>query len=74
MIGKGTRKGAKALLVDARPNSKYLKGTIPSSLNIPDTKFDIYYGQIAKMDKKKEVIVFCVSILISIKKGTSPLT
>lgn len=59
MIGKGTRKGAKALLIDARPNAKYLKGTIPSSMNIPDTKFDMYYGQIAKMDKKKEVIVFC---------------
>lgn len=59
MIGKGTRKGAKALLIDARPHAKYLKGTIPSSLNIPDTKFDMYYGQIAKMDKNKEVIVFC---------------
>ncbi|MEN8304451.1 MAG: rhodanese-like domain-containing protein, partial [Campylobacterota bacterium] len=26
---------------------------------IPDTKFDEYYKQIASMDKKKEVIVFC---------------
>jgi len=59
MIGKGTRKGAIALLIDARPNAKYLKGTIPSSINIPDTKFDKYYGQIAKIDKNKEVIVFC---------------
>lgn len=58
-IGKGTRKGAKALLIDARPNVKYLKGTIPSALNIPDTKFDKYYEQIAKIDKNKEVIVFC---------------
>jgi len=59
MIGKGTRKGVIALLIDARPNTKYLKGTIPSAISIPDTKFDMYYGQIAKMDKKKEVIVFC---------------
>ncbi len=58
-IGKGTRKGAKALLIDARPNLKYKKGTIPSSLNIPDTKFDEYYKQIATVDKNKEVIVFC---------------
>ncbi len=58
-IGKGTRKGAKALLIDARPNPKYIKGTIPSSINIPDTKFDEYYKQIAAVDKKKEVIVFC---------------
>jgi len=59
MIGKGTRKGANALLIDARPNAKYLKGTIPSALNIPDTDFDKYYGQISNMDKSKEIIVFC---------------
>ena len=59
MIGKGTRKGAKALLIDARPNAKYVKGTIPSSLNIPDTEFDKYYVQIENIDKNKEVIVFC---------------
>ena len=58
-IGNGTRKGAKALLVDARPNSKYVKGTIPSSLNIPDTKFDEFYSQLDKVDKSKEAIVFC---------------
>lgn len=58
-IGNGTRKGAKAILVDARPNSKFVKGTIPSSYNVPDTKFDDYYGQLAEMDKNKETIVFC---------------
>jgi len=58
-IGKGTRNGAKALLIDARPNAKYKKGTIPSSINIPDTKFDAFYPQIANVDKNKEVIVFC---------------
>lgn len=39
-IGNGTRDGAKALLIDARPNPKYLASTIPSSLNIPDTQID----------------------------------
>lgn len=58
-VAKGTRNGAKALLIDARPNAKYKKGTIPSSINIPDTKFADFYKQIASADKNKEVIVFC---------------
>jgi rhodanese-related sulfurtransferase len=59
VVSKGTRKGAEALLIDARPNSIYLKGTIPSAINIPDTDFKNYYKQIEKADKTKEVIVFC---------------
>ena len=58
-IGNGTRGGAKAILVDARPNPKYLSGTIPSSLNIPDTQIDKYVGQIDKVAKDKEILVFC---------------
>ncbi len=58
-IGNGTRNGAKALLIDARPNPKYLKGTIPSSINIPDTQIDKYIGQLDKVAKDKEIIVFC---------------
>lgn len=58
-IGNGTRDGAKALLIDARPNPKYLGGTIPSSLNIPDTQIDKYIGQLDKVAKDKEIIVFC---------------
>lgn len=58
-IGNGTRKGAKSLLIDARPNTMYVKGTIPSSINIPDTKFEEFYPQVAEIDKSKEVIVFC---------------
>ena len=42
IIAKGTRSSAKAILIDARPEAKYKKGTIPSSMNIPDTKFDEY--------------------------------
>jgi len=58
-IGNGTRSGAKALLIDARPNPKYLGGTIPSSLNIPDTQIDKYIGQLDKVAKDKEIIVYC---------------
>jgi rhodanese-related sulfurtransferase len=58
-IGNGTRDGAKALLIDARPNPKYLASTIPSSLNIPDTQIDKFIGQLDKVAKDKEIIVFC---------------
>lgn len=58
-VAKGTRNGSKALLIDARPHAKYLKSTIPSSINIPDTKFDEYYSLIKDTNKNKEVIVFC---------------
>ena len=58
-IGNATRGGAKAILIDARPNPKYLSGTIPSSLNIPDTQIDKYIGQLDKVAKDKEIIVYC---------------
>ncbi len=58
-VGIGTRGGAQALLIDARPNKKYVKGTIPSSINIPDTQFDQYVGQLDSVAKDKEIIVFC---------------
>lgn len=58
-IGNGTRKGAKALLVDARPAKMYAKSTIPSSINIPDTAFEKYVGQLDKVAKDKEIVVFC---------------
>lgn len=58
-VANGTRSGAKALLIDARPNPKYLSGTIPSSLSIPDTQIEKYIGQLDKVAKDKEIIVFC---------------
>lgn len=58
-IGNGTRSGAKALLIDARPNPKYVSSTIPSSLNIPDTEIEKYIGQLDKVAKDKEIIVYC---------------
>jgi len=58
-IGNGTRKGAKALLIDARPEKMYAKSTIPSSLNIPDTAFDKFVGQLDTVAKDKEILVYC---------------
>ncbi len=59
VIGNGTRVGAKSILIDSRPNPKYLAGTIPSSLNIPDTQIEKYIGQLDKVSKDKELLVYC---------------
>jgi len=59
VIGKGNRSSTSAILIDARPEIKYQKGTIPSSLNIPDTKFDEYYSVLKDVAKNRELIVFC---------------
>ena len=58
-VAKGTRNGAKALFIDARPSQKYKAGTIPSSLNIPDTEYSKYVVQLKDVAKDKEIIVFC---------------
>ena len=58
-IGNGTRTGAEAILIDARPAKKYDTGTIPSSLNIPDTQIEKFIGQLDGVAKNKEIIVFC---------------
>lgn len=58
-IGKGTKNSATAILVDARPEGKYVKSTIPSSINIPDTKFEQFAVQLKDTPKDKEILVFC---------------
>ena len=58
-VAKGTRNGAKALFIDARPAKKYMSGTIPSSLNIPDTEYAKYVGQLKDVPKDKEILVYC---------------
>ena len=61
LIGNGSRGEVEAILIDARPELKYQKGTIPSSINIPDTNFEESYAKyefLAK-DKNKELIVYC---------------
>jgi len=59
-VGEGTRKGAKAIVIDARPLKKYQVSHIPSSLVLPDTKFDSMYQLVlGKVNKSKEIIVYC---------------
>jgi rhodanese-related sulfurtransferase len=58
-LGNGMRTGAKAIFVDARPEAKYKARTIPSSINIPDTKFKDFVGQLDKTPKDAEILVYC---------------
>ncbi len=59
-IGDGTRKNANSIIIDARPLKKYQIAHIPSSIAIPDTKFDnLYAGLLSKVDKVKELIIYC---------------
>ena len=58
-VGIGFRGDAQAILIDARPEKKKKKGTIPSSLNITDGNFENDYKQIMSLAKDKELIVFC---------------
>jgi len=62
-IGDGTRKNAKALVLDARPMKKYKAAHIPSAQPLPDTKFERQYKTFyADVDKNKEIIVYCGGI------------
>lgn len=58
-LGKGTKNTAHAILVDSRPAKKFASKTIPSSINIPDTHFDKYIGQLDGVAKDREIIVYC---------------
>jgi rhodanese-related sulfurtransferase len=59
-IGNGTRKGAKAVVIDARPLKKYQASHIPSALALPDTKFaSMYESVLGKVNKTKELIIYC---------------
>ncbi len=58
-ISKGTKSSAKAILIDARPNKKFKTGTIPTAINIPDTAYKEYIGQLKDVSKDKELLVFC---------------
>lgn len=59
VIGNGNRNSVSSILIDARPEIKYQRGTIPSSLNIPDTNFEEYYNILKDAPKDKELIVYC---------------
>ena len=59
-VGKGLRKSATAVILDARPMKKYQISHIPSALALPDTKFDAMYASVMKgIAKDKEIIAYC---------------
>ncbi|MGA1845635.1 rhodanese-like domain-containing protein [Deferribacter abyssi] len=50
------------IFVDARPNRKWKKGTIPGAINIPDTKLmrtPEKYLNLLPADKNVKIVVFC---------------
>jgi rhodanese-related sulfurtransferase len=50
------------LFIDARPELTYKKGTIPGSVNIPDTKFSVNqepYMNLIPADKNVKMVVYC---------------
>lgn len=58
-IGNGTRNGAKAVILDARPEKKYKTGHIPSARLLPDTKYEMFKSVVAKTPKNMEIITYC---------------
>lgn len=61
VIKQGSRTTVDAILIDVRPEIKYQKGTIPTSINIPDTKFEEYFPLLKNIPLDKELIVYCAS-------------
>ena len=51
-------KGENFLLVDSRPLVKFLEGSIPSAISIPDTAFEKKSG-LLPADKASELVFFC---------------
>lgn len=60
-VGNGLRKFNQVVIIDSRPERLYDEGHIPSSINIPDTKFEKFYPQLEdfKVTKDTELIVYC---------------
>jgi len=51
--------GNKAILIDARPNkTKFVKGSIPTAINIPFTQFEKFSGKLPR-DLNTPLIAFC---------------
>jgi rhodanese-related sulfurtransferase len=50
--------GADYMLIDSRPVQKYLEGTIPSAISVPDSRFDAKKG-LLPADKNTPLIFFC---------------
>lgn len=50
--------GEPYMLVDSRPHRKFLKGAVPSAVNIPDTRFDKFKGMLPA-DKSTKLVFYC---------------
>lgn len=58
-VGDGTKKGAKAIILDARPEAKYNKSHIPTALPMPDTTYKKYLHYLDGKSQKDEIIIYC---------------
>lgn len=58
MVKEKLVEGENYLLVDARPTSKFLQGSIPSAVSIPQSKFEDKTG-LLPADKNAPLIYFC---------------
>lgn len=57
-IVKSAVKKGDALIIDARPLKKFKSGHIPTSINIPDTRFEDYINLLPS-DKNSKIITYC---------------
>jgi rhodanese-related sulfurtransferase len=60
-------KRKKIPVIDIREEEKYQQGHIPRAINIPFREFDINNPKLKEINKNKEIAVYCVSGISSIK-------
>lgn len=58
IVVKSYQENNSALIVDARPNAKFMQETIAGSISIPDTSFDKLAGRFP-INKDERIVVFC---------------
>ncbi len=52
-------KEKKVLIVDGRPNKKYLAGHIYTAISLPIAKFEANINKMDNIDKNREIITYC---------------
>lgn len=60
LVAMGPEKG-KYLLIDARPASKFMEGSIPTAINIPFAAFDKMTEKLPK-DKNALIVYYCAGV------------
>ena len=53
--------------IDIRDEKRYQKGHISGAINIPFKKFDINNQKLKEIDKNREIAVYCIGGISSIK-------